>query len=652
MRHTIAPAKAPIPESREVVGPRCQGETIATNPLFRALSLGVRPKLAVSSPADSAEAEADRVANRLIDVPGAIAGPVISRPIRSINRACDSCASSPCTACADQENGTIWRQAPGPPISPALDGRVVENLGQGVPLSGLQRAFFEPRLAADLSSVRIHHDDNAARAARQLQARAFAYGPHVAFASGEYTHGVAGQRLLAHELVHVVQQGAAPRGGVLPNQSSRESVGVESQPSMIQRQIGLDLPVEPPSMPPGWNLPEIDLPPELPPEVSPVPEITPTPKIAPTPEVTPGPQVGPFPGPAPIVGPLPDAGISPPEEGADDDEGDSECGTRHMPFTVVTGTPGPLGQGGLVEASPLSRCSGNTRGSLPSSLIFQSEFACINAAGQGGNWLRAHVLHGKTKRRPLFNLHGPGNMKWNLVIADQTLNQQMRVAAEDPVIGRVHLRNEVMWYRSKVDSYVPGRESFAQSLTVDFGRFDTTTNTKGPREGGGTFTLGHQVPNCPPGLAAGMLPGIPPPTFRAARPATTTLSFQSTFKICLRELRSRTFHVASGGVQLRIAGGWFDSSGNIPQDANSCPVREYKITLWKDNGRFWPDGEMGHLLIPVDRAAKVKWQRLVAGDYYFIVETTNRNPQCCLTGEISVATFSAPRPAPGGGVVA
>jgi hypothetical protein len=63
----------------------------------------------------------------------------------------------------------------------------------------------------DFSQVRVHTDGRAADAARSLNARAFTQGNHVVFGSGQFSPATpSGQRLLAHELTHVVQQGASP----------------------------------------------------------------------------------------------------------------------------------------------------------------------------------------------------------------------------------------------------------------------------------------------------------------------------------------------------------------------------------------------------------------------------------------------------------
>lgn len=85
---------------------------------------------------------------------------------------------------------------------------------RGASLDTAARAFMEHRFGRDFSAVRIHVGPRGARAADALNARAFTYGEHIVFASGEYRPGTdSGARLLAHELAHVAQQGAAPPHG-------------------------------------------------------------------------------------------------------------------------------------------------------------------------------------------------------------------------------------------------------------------------------------------------------------------------------------------------------------------------------------------------------------------------------------------------------
>lgn len=78
--------------------------------------------------------------------------------------------------------------------------------GPGVPLPDSTRAFFESRLDGNLDQVRVHAGPAAARSAEALNARAYADGSHIVFGEGAYAPETgAGKRLLAHELVHVLQ---------------------------------------------------------------------------------------------------------------------------------------------------------------------------------------------------------------------------------------------------------------------------------------------------------------------------------------------------------------------------------------------------------------------------------------------------------------
>ncbi len=82
--------------------------------------------------------------------------------------------------------------------------------GGGRPLDPTLRRSMEGAFGADFSSVRLHVGGRADRLNADLGARAFTTGPDVFVRSQDYrpnTHG--GRELLAHELTHVVQQGAA-----------------------------------------------------------------------------------------------------------------------------------------------------------------------------------------------------------------------------------------------------------------------------------------------------------------------------------------------------------------------------------------------------------------------------------------------------------
>jgi hypothetical protein len=91
----------------------------------------------------------------------------------------------------------------GSKVESALDA----SKGGGFPLPGDVRSFMEPRFGADFSGVRIHAGAESAGLNRQVSAQAFTHAKDVYMGEGRYTPGTtAGNRLLAHELAHVVQQ--------------------------------------------------------------------------------------------------------------------------------------------------------------------------------------------------------------------------------------------------------------------------------------------------------------------------------------------------------------------------------------------------------------------------------------------------------------
>lgn len=96
---------------------------------------------------------------------------------------------------------------PGGKAAPSIVSDVVSS-GAGRPLDGGTRDFMESRFGQDFGQVRIHTDAQAAESASAINARAYTSGSNIVFGSGEYQPETdSGKRLLAHELVHVGQQG-------------------------------------------------------------------------------------------------------------------------------------------------------------------------------------------------------------------------------------------------------------------------------------------------------------------------------------------------------------------------------------------------------------------------------------------------------------
>jgi hypothetical protein len=90
---------------------------------------------------------------------------------------------------------------------------VIES-GGGRPLEPEVRGRMEQALGQDFSDVRVHTDQRAAASAASVQAKAYTAGSNVVFGEGQYNPGTAdGDRTLAHELTHVVQQRSGPVDG-------------------------------------------------------------------------------------------------------------------------------------------------------------------------------------------------------------------------------------------------------------------------------------------------------------------------------------------------------------------------------------------------------------------------------------------------------
>jgi hypothetical protein len=93
--------------------------------------------------------------------------------------------------------------------------------GAGAPLPAPVQKRFEASLGSPLDGVRVHTGPASAAAADAVGARAFAFGQDIHFSAGEYDPGSAsGQRLLAHEVAHTVQQGD---GAPVPQHQLRTS---------------------------------------------------------------------------------------------------------------------------------------------------------------------------------------------------------------------------------------------------------------------------------------------------------------------------------------------------------------------------------------------------------------------------------------------
>jgi len=132
-------------------------------------------------------------------------------PAAPLNELASNVGNRAFTEVAREASGIL----PSGEVHPEVQSEISSSRGGGSSLdAGVQTRLADP--LGDLSDVRVHTDDTADRLNRSVSARAFATGTDVYFAKGEYNPGSAeGDRLIAHELAHVVQQRGAAQGGPL-----------------------------------------------------------------------------------------------------------------------------------------------------------------------------------------------------------------------------------------------------------------------------------------------------------------------------------------------------------------------------------------------------------------------------------------------------
>jgi hypothetical protein len=198
-----------------VFPPDQTGRPLPSCPLSTTPLLGViQAKLVVGPVDDPLEHEADRVADQMVRMP--VPGVSTAAGPTQLSRKCTACEeerrSLQTNRTGPQTTADAARDSERPEESyNDVEARVRALRTGGTALPANLSSYFSSKLGFDFSQVRIHDDALAAEAARQLRANAFAVGNHIAFASGSYNHDTpAGQWLIAHELAHVVQQGAAP----------------------------------------------------------------------------------------------------------------------------------------------------------------------------------------------------------------------------------------------------------------------------------------------------------------------------------------------------------------------------------------------------------------------------------------------------------
>lgn len=146
----------------------------------------------VSKPSDPAELEATKTARKVVQMSEPATPPPRIKPEEE----------------GKKKKDIVQRAAAAPSPAPHTAGPIA-SLG-GSPLPTGVRRFMEPRFGANFGNVRIHTGETAAKQSASLNAHAFTVGEHVFFGRNQFQpESTSGRELIAHELTHTIQQGAA-----------------------------------------------------------------------------------------------------------------------------------------------------------------------------------------------------------------------------------------------------------------------------------------------------------------------------------------------------------------------------------------------------------------------------------------------------------
>lgn len=199
------------------------------NRMWQALAvrpIGVQAKLSISQPGDSDEREADQIADRVMRMASPQAACSCSPSSEKVQRKCASC----------EEEERIQRKSKG---AETVDTANVDHAlsSPGRPLDAGTRSFMESRFGRDFSHVRVHDDSPSATSADSIHARAYTLGPHIVFGAGMYRPASSdGRHLLAHELVHTVQQASS---GPSLQRDVKDFLVTQLQPTPEKRTEGM-----------------------------------------------------------------------------------------------------------------------------------------------------------------------------------------------------------------------------------------------------------------------------------------------------------------------------------------------------------------------------------------------------------------------------
>ena len=232
--HTNKPASVAQPAQQV----QCKNEPVNNESCLKSNPPALfQAKLSVGAPDDPFEQEADKISHQVMDSydqvtnvqsklstlglqtliqPMSVA--TISRKLQKrilraayfLQSKCDQCEKEEKEHGLNKKSNRLQFDGDGAQVSAQTEARIESQRGSGQAMDPVTQTAMESSFGADFSSVRIHTDSSAVQLSRDLNAHAFTVGNDIFFNEGTYQpHTKGGAGLLAHELTHVVQQGAA-----------------------------------------------------------------------------------------------------------------------------------------------------------------------------------------------------------------------------------------------------------------------------------------------------------------------------------------------------------------------------------------------------------------------------------------------------------
>ncbi|MGD8777781.1 MAG: DUF4157 domain-containing protein [Ignavibacteria bacterium] len=124
-----------------------------------------------------------------------------------------------------------------------IETTLENSKGGGKSLPENTRSQMEEGFGADFSNVNIHTGPEAVQMNKEVGAQAFTYGNNIYFNQGKYNPGTSeGNRLIAHELTHTIQQSAVPRKKGVQKQAettNTETTDTEATPVEQKLETGI-----------------------------------------------------------------------------------------------------------------------------------------------------------------------------------------------------------------------------------------------------------------------------------------------------------------------------------------------------------------------------------------------------------------------------